>query len=284
MSAALSWVREAFEYQIKYLWGKCKTFLGVSKWEIAWAMIGYSDITTYMFIKSAYEENFSWCGFIFTTGPVASSLALGHEQAALQGWDGNPFLTLCNFLLNVFFFHTTSVRIAFLTTLKDAPNRNGCTADARLMRSLISGIWICAISCEFQWYEHVFLAADSIFSSVSKILKFITKVKSQRTIIVFFKQSIINQSWKNTQKYHSKLHPGINIAICYPVVGRRERMKATKAKAKRKEVKLSRFFSLSGTSLKMGCATCSRGELMDFQYYYIILSGDGHLIPIFLPA
>ena len=70
MSAALSWVREAFEYQIKYLWGKCKTFLGVSKWEIAWAMIGYSDITTYMFIKSAYEENFSWCGFIFTAGPV----------------------------------------------------------------------------------------------------------------------------------------------------------------------------------------------------------------------
>ena len=28
MSAALSWVREAFEYQIKYLWGKCKTFFG----------------------------------------------------------------------------------------------------------------------------------------------------------------------------------------------------------------------------------------------------------------
>ena len=171
-------------------------------------MIGYSDITTYMFIKSAYEENFSWCGFIFTTGPVASSLALGHEQAALQGWDGNPFLTLCNFLLNVFFFHTTSVRIAFLTTLrKDAPNRNGCTADARLMRSLISGIWICAISCEFQWYEHVFLAADSIFSSVSKILKFITKVKSQRTIIVIFKQSIIYQYWKKYTKVSQQAPP-----------------------------------------------------------------------------
>ena len=105
--------------------------MGVSKWEIAWAMIGYSDITTYMFIKSAYEENFSWCGFIFTAGPVASSLALGHEQAALQGWDGNPFLTLCNFLQNVFFFHTTSVRIGFLITLrKDAPNRNGCETNA----------------------------------------------------------------------------------------------------------------------------------------------------------
>ena len=64
-------------------------------------------------------------------------------------------------------------------------------------------LWISVI-----WtIEHVFLAADSIFSSVSKILKFITKVKSQRTIIVIFKQSIIYQYWKKYTKVSQQAPP-----------------------------------------------------------------------------
>ena len=42
-------------------------------------------------------------------------------------------------------------------------------------------------------------------------------------------------------------------------------MRATEAKAKRKEVSLSRFFSLNGFSLKIGSATCLKGIFVNFQ-------------------
>ena len=57
----------------------------------------------------------------------------------------------------------------------------------------------------------------------------------------------------NAQKYHS--NPDQSRVNRYPVVGRRESTRATAARVKRKEVKLSRFFGLSGFSLKMGSAT-----------------------------
>ena len=50
------------------------------------------------------------------------------------------------------------------------------------------------------------------------------------------------------------------------------------AKAKRKEVSVSRFFSLNGFSLKIGSATCVKGIFFNFQ------EKGKYLVPVFLPS
>ena len=82
----------------------------------------------------------------------------------------------------------------------------------------------------------------------------------------------------NAQKYHSNRDESrVNR---YPVVGRRESTRATAARAKRKEVRLSRFFGLSGVSLKMGSTTWQRTTFKGFNYENTI----NHLVPVFLPT
>ena len=104
-------------------------------------------------------------------------------------------------------------------------------------------------------------------------------VNGQKTKMIIFQAVYILPILKtNAQKYHSNRDESrVNR---YPVVGRRESTRATAARAKRKEVRLSRFFGLSGVSLKMGSTTWQRTTFKGLNYENTI----NHLVPVFLPT
>ena len=57
--------------------------------------------------------------------------------------------------------------------------------------------------------------------------------------------------------YHRRLGPTRSIRSCYPVVGRKEKIRARQASTTRKKGRLSRFFGFTGRSLNVAKATWS---------------------------
>ena len=116
-------------------------------------------------------------------------------------------------------------------------------------------------------------------ASPTWLTNYVNSPLCQKTKMIIFQAVYILPILKtNAQKYHSNRDESrVNR---YPVVGRRERTRATAARAKRKEVRLSRFFGLSGVSLKMGSTTWQRTTFKGLNYENTI----NYLVPVFLPT